>query len=247
MFVNLDIFPRCSVPESSVPHVGSTEEDGGRYIATMAASDCAVCLETFNDTDCVPARLPCCQRETSTFGVCLGCLEEICNHYTVEAGRVGKCPRCRERLYVSADGVVSKAPQPRGKCRMCCQERVLLDGGKCDACILGSQFALTYECDRCGRHQRIPHPMWRYQTTPGEFGTSTWACHNGCDDYTHWRVIEADLGRVPAHDAPEGWQMLDRWLEQLREERARFARMRPEERRDHGAVFIHRRQGCVVS
>ena len=89
--------------------------------------------------------------------------------------------------------------------------------------------------------------MWRYQTTPGEFGTSTWACHNGCDDYTHWRVIEADLGRVPAHDAPEGWQMLDRWLAQLREERARVARMRPEERRDHGAVFIHRRQGCVVS
>ena len=43
-----------------------------------------------------------------------------------------------------------------------------------------------------------------------------------------------------------GW-MLDRWLEQLREERARVARMRPEERRDHGAVFIHRRQGCVVS
>ena len=240
-FVNLDIFPRGSVPERSVPHVGSTEEDGGRCFATMPASDCAVCLETFNDTDCVPARLPCCQRETSTFGVCLGCLEEICNHYTVEAGRVGKCPRCRERLYVSADGVVSKAPQPRGKCRMCCQERVLLDGGECDACILGSQFELTYECDQCGRRQQIPHPMWRYQATPGEFGTTPWACHNGCDDYTRWRVIEADLGRVPAHDAPEGWRTLDQWLEQIREERLRVARARPGERRDRG------RQGCVVS
>ena len=237
MFVNLDIFPRCSVPESSVPHVGSTEEDGGRYIATMAASDCAVCLETFNDTDCVPARLPCCQRETSTFGVCLGCLEEICNHYTVEAGRVGKCPRCRERLYVSADGVVSNAPQPRGKCRTCLQERVLLAGGKCDACLLGSQFALTYECDRCGGHQRIPHPMWRDQASPGEFGSVTWACHNACGDYTRWRVIAADLGRVPMHDTPEGWDMLDSWLEQLRAEQMRVpARSPPEERR-----------GCVVS
>ena len=221
----------------------SAWEDGGCTFATMAAADCAVCLEAFNDTDCVAARLPCCQRETSTFGVCLGCRESICAHYTVEAGRTGKCPRCRERITVSVDGVVTKSPAPRAKCNFCQQEKTLVDGRSCDACILGSQFNLAYECSRCHQTQRIPHPMWRYQATPTEFGTCTWACHRGCGDYTYWRVLTADLGRVPTHDAPEGWGMRDRWLEQLREHRATHQR-NPEEPRP-GVVRDVR--GCVIS
>jgi hypothetical protein len=79
--------------------------------------------------------------------------------------------------------------------------------------------------------------MWRYQATPTEFGTCTWACHRGCGDYTYWRVLTADLGRVPTHDAPEGWGMRDRWLEQLREHRA--IHRRPDVVRDV--------RGCVIS
>jgi hypothetical protein len=45
------------------------------------------------------------------------------------------------------------------------------------------------------------------------------------------------LGRVPTHDAPEGWGMRDRWLEQLREHRA--IHRRPDVVRDV--------RGCVIS
>ena len=83
------------------------------------------------------------------------------------------------------------------------------DGGSvaiCDACWLGNQIALRYECQGCGGVQRIPHPMWRYQVDgPEAFGTTPWACHVRCGTYTRWRVISEDVARVPHGDAPESW------------------------------------------
>jgi hypothetical protein len=34
---------------------------------------------------------------------------------------------------------------------------------------------------------------------------SSRACHVACGDYTKWRVLRADLPRVPLADAPESW------------------------------------------
>ena len=51
----------------------------------------------------------------------------------------------------------------------------------------------------------IPHPMWRYQPGPAEFGHASWACHVACGDYTKWRVLPSDLPLVPLADAPESW------------------------------------------
>jgi hypothetical protein len=62
--------------------------------------------------------------------------------------------------------------------------------------------------------------MWRYQTDgPGAFGTATWACHVGCDDFTHWRVIPDDVARVPPMDTPESWGGQEGWLAAVREQR----------------------------
>ena len=53
-----------------------------------------------------------------------------------------------------------------------------------------------YECARCHRIQEIPHPMWRYQKGPNDYGTASWACHQGCDAFTHWRIIPEDVSQA---------------------------------------------------
>lgn len=94
-----------------------------------------------------------------------------------------------------------------------------MDRGMCDACLLGMRYQLHYECQRCHKAQQIPHPMWRYQETPLEFGNITWACHRDCGDYTHWRVIPEDAAKVPDFDCPDGWGRRDDWLATVRRQR----------------------------
>ncbi|KAJ1632758.1 hypothetical protein T492DRAFT_590794 [Pavlovales sp. CCMP2436] len=161
--------------------------------------------------------MPCCGVEGSTTWYCRRCIEIICEN---APGGVGMCPIGCGPITI-ADGVVSKAQHVQAKCLLCLQVRQISRGGQlCAACQLGSQHALRYECDRCGRTQRIPHPMWRYQTDgPGPFGTSTWACHQGCGDYTHWRIIAADVANVPPVDAPPTWGQQGAWLAQVRDQR----------------------------
>ena len=100
------------------------------------------------------------------------------------------------------------------------------DGGSvaiCDACWLGNQIALRYECEGCGGVQRIPHPMWRYQVDgPEAFGHTPWACHQRCGTYTRWRVVPDDVARVPHGDAPESWG-----VDIVRQIRERQRRQRP--------------------
>jgi hypothetical protein len=38
--------------------------------------------------------------------------------------------------------------------------------------------------------------MWRYQPGPNDYGTASWACHRGCDAFTHWRIIPEDASQV---------------------------------------------------
>ena len=75
---------------------------------------------------------------------------------------------------------------------MCRQERLIVDESCCSACLLGRRLGpLRYECDSCHRVQPIVHPMYRYQPTAADFGNDTWACHVGCQEQTHWRILPA--------------------------------------------------------
>ncbi|EOD04202.1 hypothetical protein EMIHUDRAFT_221283 [Emiliania huxleyi CCMP1516] len=81
-----------------------------------------------------------------------------------------------------------------------------------DTCTLCQQrHTLRYECEQCRRFQRIPHPMYRYQPTPQQFGDVS-------------RVHPEDVLAVPADDAPEGWGMREAWFDAVREQRRREGR-----------------------
>eukprot|EP00656_Telonema_subtile_P057773 TRINITY_DN9582_c0_g9_i1.p1 TRINITY_DN9582_c0_g9~~TRINITY_DN9582_c0_g9_i1.p1 ORF type:complete len:239 (+),score=18.71 TRINITY_DN9582_c0_g9_i1:107-823(+) len=181
--------------------------------ADRACFECAVCLETESER----ATMPCCDTTGSSISFCRRCVEIICKQ------GLGRCPCCRAYIRI-ADGVVSVSDN-EGPCVLCRQNKILVDANMCDACVLGSRFALNYECQRCSRVQRIPHPMWRYQAHPSEFGDTSWACHQQCGDYTHWRVVPDHVSHIPLQDAPEGWGTRDQWLasvgEQSRAERDR--------------------------
>ena len=172
----------------------------------MAAGgfSCAVCLEDYPEEAC--AELPCCTiPATATTRFCRRCIEIICES---APGGVGRCPNCRSYVRVSETGGLETADQ-MGTCTMCTQLRVIVESRGpimlCDSCLLGTNHALRYECDGCGRFQRIPHPMWRYQQTPNDFGTDTWFCHVRCHAQTHWRLAMQDAALVPPADTPESW------------------------------------------
>lgn len=183
------------------------------------AGICAVCFE-----EEPPFPMPCCGRPGSTASYCRRCIETICS---TAPGGIGRCPSCRHHIrMISGDeskgaaGGVS-VEVPRGTCRMCCMgSQAIVARGMCDACLLGSQYRLRYECSRCHKTQMIPHPMWRYQATPAEFGTSTWACHRDCDDFTNWRILPMEALRVPGFDCFTGWVgRREEWLDSIRERR----------------------------
>ena len=179
---------------------------------------CAICL----DDSPVFASLPCCTiPETSTTRFCQRCIEIICER---APGGVGKCPNCRNFIRRTNDGSFEVAQQI-DQCCICHQSRtIVVTQGPllfCDACNLGLNHRLRYECDGCGRYARIPHPMWRYQPTPSEFTTDTWFCHVRCQRQTHWRIHIQDVTDVPAEDAPESWGRREEWIEAIREQRRR--------------------------
>ena len=181
--------------------------------ADLPTETCAVCWVAPKDER---VEMPCCGAAESTTWYCRRCIEIICE--TAVDG-VGVCPIGCGPIVIT-DGVVAKAPYRTGQCRMCMQQRTLVKPNLCAACVIGEATPLTYECDRCHRRQRIPHPMWRYQAEgPGAFGTATWACHVGCGDYTHWRVVPEDVARVPPMDAPASWGGQEGWLAAVRERR----------------------------
>lgn len=166
---------------------------------------CAVCLF---EPDLV--LMPCCGNVNSTTRFCLRCIEMICKH----GGGIGRCPKCRTTIVVEKGEV--KINKKKSQCRMCRQQHVIVGKGMCDACNIGSLKPLVYECERCHRNQRIPHPMYRYQTTPEAYGASSWACHVGCGTYTRWRISRGDVSNVPASDAPATWNVSDPHLERIR-------------------------------
>lgn len=170
---------------------------------------CAVCFEADNLVD-----MPCCGREGGTAGYCRRCLEIICQ----QGHGVGRCPSCRQ--HISIQGSIVSISERRAQCLMCRQSRIIIDRNMCDACLLGSQLPpIRYECSHCHRHQRIPHPMFRYQASPAEFGTASWACHQGCVAQTYWRIVPGDALLVPDMECPESWGRREEWLVAVRQQR----------------------------
>lgn len=119
-------------------------------MATDEAPTCAVCLEPTSASTL--AVMPCCDREGATVAFCLRCIELVCQH---GPGNVGRCPKCRAYVKISADGSAVEAAERFATCAMCRQDRQIVDGGVCDACVLGVRHRLRYECQRCGGAQMV--------------------------------------------------------------------------------------------
>ena len=184
---------------------------------------CCVCFGS--EKDDVFVKMPCCFATQSSTSYCRGCLKKICEISTVSG--IGRCPTCRSKFMfdLATDNVTNDVPKIKGRCGMCCQVIDIEERGLCSACLLGETHAFRYQCDGCHRIQSIPHPMWRYQNKPDVSGGATWACHQGCNDYTHWKILAEDADRIPDNECPESWGRREAWLEQIarlvRQDRAR--------------------------
>ena len=165
---------------------------------------CSICLEPNDDL----LIMPCCGSDSSSIRYCKPCIRALCVMDTSNKDTTGVCPICKKLFQIEFRITSLKRAETRGRCRMCCQgNKVIVSRDElCENCLLGQSHPFRYECDRCGGEQEIPHPMWRYQNTAVEFGSATWACHVRCGDYTHWRILSEDVGRVPASLIPESWE-----------------------------------------
>jgi hypothetical protein len=186
------------------------------------ADSCAVCYQDFDEDAVKQVTMPCCGRSDSTVQYCGRCIEIIAETGLNE--NIGKCPTCSKYFRInSVTKSISTLDALRTVCRMCNQVREITDARLilCAGCTLGRQFTFSYECDHCHRVQHIPHPMWLYQPTAGQYGTVPWACHQGCGDYTYWRITEEQALQIPPEHCPETWGRREEWLANIREIRRR--------------------------
>ncbi|GMH66423.1 hypothetical protein TrLO_g10114 [Triparma laevis f. longispina] len=159
---------------------------------------CAICLDSNEFVE-----MPCCglKSKESTVQFCFECVETIC---TMDRFKIGACPRCRK--FVAVEDKIIVLRERKGQCVMCRQHHVIVANGRCQKCLLGQSFAFRYECNKCSKTQRIPHPMWLYQSSLTSFGSASWACHvgRGCE-YTKWRIVPSDVAQIPSNHLPESW------------------------------------------
>jgi hypothetical protein len=167
---------------------------------------CAICLT--ENISCL--RMSCCYREGSDLVYCLSCLHLLAHEHSRS---IGKCPTCRKEYQLQLDndgnfiGMLSGSEIPKimGTCMYCRQHRELgSQSRKCEKCELGSQYNFAYQCNTCQGIQRIPHPMWIYQASPNDFSGASWFCHQGCSEFTHWKLVDSELGKIPHAHIPEG-------------------------------------------
>lgn len=212
---------------------------------TPPSLHCAICFDDvhdFQNTSVTFAHLPCCgsegREERSTTKVCTACIILLSSPAADGNSRIGRCPRCRSWLVVKESGLVIETVEHAGQCQVCYQVKDhLVDGNVCDACFLGMRRPLFYECEQCHYPQRIPHPMYRYQPSVGEFGTTSWACQGPCQIFTMWRILPDQVRYIPAGDAPEEWG----------EDYLEIARQRVmEARRDIHESGQPKSGGCVI-
>ena len=174
---------------------------------------CTLCEEgTLLTLPCCPTR-PCCIP-------CLWLLGTPSNE-----GRVTRCPHCRAWLLLSRPSVdeatVASSTEPalldltlatNGHCDVCHEDKdSIVSSSTCDACFLGQQLPLLYDCQDCGQSQRIPHPLYRYQASPNDASTVAWPCHGSCRKLTSWKLAPHQL--LPAGENP--WEAEDLQLRVL--------------------------------
>lgn len=207
---------------------------------------CAICLDdvqSFQQTTTTFCDFPCCQEATTR--VCTACMFLLSSPTTSGESRIGHCPTCRSWLCVQ-DGGLTITPvlssSTDATCRICNQNReFLVDNDVCDACFLGRTFPLFYECKECRHPQCIPHPMYRYQSLPEEFGNVSWACQGPCQNFTTWRIIPEYIPRIPPGDVPTEWGR-DYWkMARVQVMEAR-RNMRDLQQENGGGMF----SGCVI-
>jgi hypothetical protein len=193
------------------PHTGS--ENGSNVL------QCAICFDeaTASSKRITFAKLPCCghsgTEETTTVKICTACVLVLTTPTSDGTSRIGRCPRCRVWIVVktpqSTDDFELEitAVAAAGQCLVCNQvkEHLVEDESVCDACFIGRRHPFLYECQQCRVTQRIPHPMYRYQDKPDQFGNVTWACQGRCGSFTNWRIRADQLPLVPVGDAPDAW------------------------------------------
>lgn len=193
------------------PHIGS--ENGSNVL------QCAICFDeaTASSKRITFAKFPCCghsgTEETTTVKICTACVLVLTSPTSDGTSRIGRCPRCRVWIVAktpqSTDDFALEitAVEAAGQCLVCNQvrEHLVEDESVCDACFIGRRHPFLYECQQCHVTQRIPHPMYRYQDKPDQFGNVTWACQGRCGAFTNWRIRADQLPLVPVGDAPDAW------------------------------------------
>ena len=159
-------------------------------------------------------RLPCCEtyEDNDNFKVCTACMLVLTMATTDGTSRVGRCPRCRtwisiRTLHSTCANVDIQKLETSGECETCQQIKQPLvseDPPICDACYLGKEVALSYECEECHNGQMINSTLYRSQLTSTSFGNEMWPC-NSCQKSTHWKIQFDQLPFIPAGDVPEEW------------------------------------------
>ena len=188
--------------------VEETTEKSDQEQRRPSPRSCAVCGE---EQTASFSTFPCCETETksSTNRVCNSCALILSSpSLTSEERRLGMCPFCQKWVAITCsmdEGNTGKLLIQNccntGKCEICNQDKdILVEPGVCDACFLGRQQPLLYECQQCHGYQRIPHPMYRYQPSISEFGTMPWKCNAHCEIFTHWRIRPDQLPYMAAGD-----------------------------------------------
>jgi len=207
------------------------ECENGDALYNLTADECAICNDfsaTYGNISPkdgsrkpVFCQLPCCEISNneepqggkySNFKVCTACILVLTVATQDGLFRVGRCPRCREwisilTLHSASDSMIVRTLQRSGKCESCLQIKtplVIEDPATCDACFLGKETSLTYECEECHEAQVIQSTMYRSQLTSKSFGNEMCPCNN-CQKSTHWRIQYDQLPFIPANDVPEEW------------------------------------------
>lgn len=172
---------------------------------------CAICLdgpEPISTSKRIAfCHFPCC---VTTSNVCAACILVLTTATTDGTARVGRCPRCRSwiaatTLHSPNAGMAIRALDSRGHCTSCGeQDHILVEPDTCDACFVGKQTPLLYECKECQGTQTIPHPLYRHQTAADSFGDKTHECSQ-CQKSTHWKICQSQLTMIPAGDIPTEW------------------------------------------
>ncbi|KAG7349307.1 hypothetical protein IV203_011904 [Nitzschia inconspicua] len=159
-------------------------------------------------------RLPCCKTAegNDNFKVCTACMLVLTMGTKFKESRVGRCPRCRTWLSVnSLNSTVApmdvRTIESSGICQTCLEMKEILiaeDSVICDACFLGREAPLIYECEICLQPQTIHSVMYRSQLTATSVGSEMWPC-NTCQKSTNWKIRFEQILLIPAGDIPEDW------------------------------------------